>query len=121
MQVIVEWTRLTLDDPRWDCRGCLYAYVDFRSGKLLYVGKADSSSVYQRTRGRHKRDIFRFLDQEYGGGEPGVIQGELGLDAGRRFSSQLLGDVESLLIYRLKPPANISGTQTRSFCRPGMR
>jgi hypothetical protein len=120
MRVTVDWTRLADDDPLWHCCGCLYAYIDCYSDRVLYLGKADFQSVYERTLGRHKREIFDFLDQEYGDTDPGVIQGNLILEEGRRFSSRLLTDVESLLIYRLQPPANIACTRSR-IARPGMQ
>ena len=37
-----------------------------------------------------------------------VIQGALLLEEGRRRSSELVADVESLLIIRLQPPGNIA-------------
>ncbi len=49
-----------------------------------------------------------------------MIQGELELEEDRRLSSQLLADVESLLVMRLQPPGNISSTRSRIY-RPGMR
>jgi hypothetical protein len=46
--------------------------------------------------------------------------GQLLLQAGRRRSSELLADVESLLIKRLQPLGNIQCTESR-ISRPGMR
>lgn len=119
MHVLVDWARLSDTDRRWHQCACLYAYMDVDSGRLLYIGKAGRQSVYQRTRGRHKAGIYDFLDREYGDTVPGVIRGELVLEPGRRFSRQLLADVESLLIYELQPPANIACTRSR-ISRPGM-
>jgi len=119
MHVKVTWTQLTEHTPHWDYCGCLYAYVDSESGEVLYIGKADYHSVGQRLSGRHKENVFRYF-RRYGVRSFDVIHGQLWLEEGRRFSRQLLADVESLLINRLLPPANIACTKSR-ISRPGMR
>ena len=121
MDVWVHWTRLDSDDdPRWDEQYCLYAYLHPTRDRLLYIGKADYSTVRARFRGEHKDQLFEDIWRVYGFDEVRVLHGELELEAGYRRSSQFLTDVESLLIKRLQPFGNISTTRTR-IARSGLR
>ena len=45
MLVDVLWTELDDGDPLWSGNFCLYAYLHAQRDWLLYVGKADYSSV----------------------------------------------------------------------------
>lgn len=120
MIVEVEWTWLEQRDWLWhDCL-CLYAYADSNTGRILYLGKADYQTVTQRLYGRHKEGIFTFCHDGLGVKDLGVLHGGLLIEEGRRRSSHLLSDVESLLIMRLKPPGNIACTRSR-IRRPGLR
>lgn len=119
MLVRVKWELVDADETLWDMRRCLYSYVDARTAEVLYVGKADRQSVRQRMRGRHKRGIYDFFD-ENGINDYVVLLGDLHLEEGRRFSSALLADVESLLISELQPRANICCRQSR-IARPGLK
>lgn len=113
LKVHVEW-RDNVDLSR-----VLYAYLDASTQKLLYIGKADYQTVRQRYNGEHKKAMFLDL---LGGLESfriSVIVGEPVLETGRRLSSALLADIESLLIYRIKPPLNKQCIQSR-ICRAGM-
>lgn len=117
----VEWT--FLDDgrhPLWADCFCLYAYLHPDLDRLLYVGKADYSTVRARLHGDHKSDVFDDISREYGIDQVRVLHGELLLEEGRRRSSELLGDVESLLIMRLQPFGNIQSRSSR-IIRPGLR
>jgi hypothetical protein len=97
----------------------LYAYLNPKTRQVLYVGKADYRSVRQRYRGDHKNAMFLDLIGSRPSLKIEVIVGELYFDANRRYSSALLADVESLLIYRLKPPLNRQCINSR-ISRPGM-
>ena len=121
-RVVVQWSSLTRRDPRWHAGLCLYAYVHPSNKRLLYLGKADLQSVQRRLYGSHKDAVFDEIWDLYAlePHELEVLQGELMLEEGRRRSSQLLSDVESLLIIRLKPRCNIASTRSRIY-RPGLR
>ena len=120
MVVEVEWTRLKERDPLWQDRLCLYAYSDARTKRILYLGKADYQSVRQRLHGQHKDEIFYYCERRLGVEELDCLHGQLWPEEGRRRSSQLLADVESLLIMRLQPPCNVACTQSR-YMRLGLR
>lgn len=116
MHAAIEWTRLEEDDDAlWQESQCLYAYADLDTGELLYIGKADYQTVQQRLYGPHKEELFDDLDVD----EVVVLQGTLLLEPGRRLTSELLGDVEALLIMELQPQGNVTYTQSRPS-RPGM-
>ena len=121
MDVWVHWTRLDSDDdPRWDEQYCLYAYLHPTRDWLFYIGKADYSTVSSRLHGEHKAQLFEEIWRVYGVDEVRILHGELELEEGFRRSSELLADVESLLIKRLQPLGNISTTKTR-IARPGLQ
>lgn len=120
MQIEVEWTYL--DDERdelWSDRLCLYSYLHPARDWLLYVGKADFATVRGRLNGDHKARLFADIRRKYGVDEVRVLHGELVPEEGRRRTSELLADVESLLIMRLRPFGNIQSTRSR-ISRPGM-
>ena len=87
---------------------------------MLSIGKADYSTIRQRLHGDHKSILFRDLDRQYGVDQVRVLHAGLALGGGRRLSSELLADVESLLIIRLQPFGNIQSTRSR-VSRPGLR
>lgn len=121
MLVEVEWSHLEHDDDSlWDAQLCLYVYLHPTRDWLLYVGKADFSTVRKRLAGKHKEFLFRDLHDKYGVNEIRVLHGNLSLVDGGRRTSALLSDVESLLITRLKPFGNIISRNSR-IQRPGMR
>lgn len=116
--VQVEWRLVTtknrhlLDTPR-----ALYAYSD-RADHLLYVGKADFSTVRQRFDGHCRDGVGEHLDS-VGVSGVHVRVGQIGTNA--RLTVALLSDVESLLIHGLKPCANVQNRRTRPIQRPGMQ
>jgi hypothetical protein len=121
MLAIVHWTHLKRDDdPRWDDKLCLYAYLHASRNWLLYVGKADYATVWQRYRARDKDALFNDIRRRYGTDDVRVLHGNLRFPDGGRRTSQLLSDVESLFIKRLDTFGNIQSQKTR-ISRPGMR
>ena len=120
MLIQAVWSELEDSDPLWSGQFCLYAYLHPQRDWLLYVGKADYSSVRRRLSGDHKDQLFADFYLRYGIEEVRVLHGELLLEAGRRRSSELLADVESLLIMRLQPFGNIQSRRSR-IARPGLR
>ncbi len=121
MEVQIVWEAVRGEnDHNLDATGVLYAYLEPDTKSILYIGKADRASVWERSKGRHKEDVYRFLSDNHQIDDLGVIVGQIVLAQGGRLTSELLGDIESLLIKRLQPMANIQSTQSR-ISRPGMR
>ena len=121
MGVWVNWTELQRQSNRlWSANYCLYSYLHPVRDWLLYVGKAGGSTVRQRLSGDHKHQLFRDLRNEYGIEWVRIFVGILELEKGQYRTSELLADVESLLIMRLQPYGNISATASR-ISRPGLR
>lgn len=121
LRVEIPWQSLEDDrDPAWRSNFCLYAYLHPERDWLLYIGKADYQTVRQRLHGDHKALLFGFFARKYGIHQVRVLQGDVLIEEGRRRTSQLLGLVESLLIMRLQPSANVVNTRSRSY-RPGLR
>jgi hypothetical protein len=123
MLVEVDWALLK---DRWDERWReglgLYVYLHPDRNWLLYIGKCDFSSTRQRLYGTHKERLFEDIRHEYGveRDELRTMHGRLILAKGFRRSSELLADVESLLIMRRRPFGNIQSTRRR-ISRPGLR
>lgn len=117
----IEWTALNDDrHSLWSAQLCLYSYLHPDRDWLLYVGKADFSTVRSRLHGDHKARLFSDIRKQYGIDHVRVMHGDLILPSRSRRSSELLADVESLLIKRLKPFGNIQSIQHR-IARLGMR
>ena len=124
MKVEIEWTLMdNEDDELWDNNECLYAYVHPEDAEILYVGKADGTTVKERFVAADKDILFRFLKKHYrvGPDDLDVIIGEIWLEEDASQEDTLLADLESLLIFRLRPSGNIKNIKSRSFFRPGMR
>ena len=114
MNIWVHWAELQRERNRlWSANYCLYSYLHPERDWLLYLGKAGGATVKQRFSGDHKRRLFRDIRKEYGIEEVRVLVGVLELEKGRYRTSELLADVESLLIIRLQPYGNISATASR--------
>lgn len=121
MLVNLDWTELSSEGHAlWEASLCLYAYLHPARDWLLYVGKADYSSVRQRLRGDHKLCLFDDIMDTYDIDGVRVLHGEVIPDGCKRRSSALLSDVESLLITRVRPFGNIQCRRSR-ISRPGMR
>src|SRR5437870_287002 len=121
LRVEIPWIALDDDrDPTWTKNFCLYAYLHPERDWLLYIGKSDYQTVRQRLHGDHKAALFDFFWRKYGIDNVRVLQSDLVLEEGRRRSSELLGDVETLLIMRLQPAGNVANTRSRLY-RPGLR
>ena len=71
-------------------------------------------------RGQDKSKLFAFVKKQYGIDDVRVIHGAVELAPGRRRTSELLADLESLLILRLDPSGNIHNSKSRSISRPGL-
>lgn len=119
MQIDIEWDFLEDDDDRWQSLRCLYAYVAPDKEEILYVGKSWGVTVRSRWNRSGKENFWDDLEEKRGIKTHYVLLGELFLDEGKRLTSQLLADVESLLIINEKPWGNIQSVNSR-IKRTGM-
>ncbi len=119
MKIDVNWEYTDHEEESIDYTRVLYAYIDPESKEILYLGKADFCSVSERMKGKHKEDVFSYIQDEFGLTKVSCIVGVLSIPKGKKYSSELLSDVESLLIMNLQPPANIQSKGSR-ISRPGL-
>jgi hypothetical protein len=98
----------------------LYAYLHAKSRSILYLGKCDGTSVRKRVRAADKKRLFDYLTSRCQVQSLRIAVGAVYLEEGYRMSRQLLADIESLLINRVKPIGNVSAVQDR-VARPGLR
>jgi hypothetical protein len=119
LPIEIKWSYTGPDEENLDFSRVLYAYLHPGTKGILYIGKADRCSVYERLRGPHKEAIFSDISSDLRLSAIHAIVGLLFLPAKRRFSSELLTDVESLLIMELQPPYNTQSRQSR-ILRPGL-
>ena len=117
MDIFISWKRLTVRNSS-DSR-VLYANIDSISDEILYIGKADFCSVYERLNGRDKKNLYRHFE-DIGIKKGRTIIGYIGKEEQKRLSQELLSDIESLLIKRIKPTGNVQSLRNR-ISRPGMR
>ena len=115
----LQWEYADTDDESFDFRCVLYAYLDPTSRRIFYIGKADFSTVRERLYGKHKEAIFAAFVEEMNLSVLHVIVGVPHLPKGNRLSSQLLADIESLLIFEVQPPYNRQSRRSR-IARPGL-
>lgn len=120
MDIEVKWKRLTPRSPDWECYHCLYAYIHPTTGEVLYIGKAGQQTVRERSSCKSKLPVIDYLERVRGLSSIHVLLGDLHLESGRRLTPELLSDVETLLIKRIQPAANIMARRSR-VARPGMR
>ena len=118
--VAIHWQFLDeKDDPGWRARRCLYAYLAPDRHEILYIGKAWGVTVRGRWNRPAKEPFWMDLEKQRGIFEHYVLLGEPRLNYAGRFSSQLLTDIESLLIAAEQPWGNIQSRNTR-ISRPGL-
>ena len=122
MSIQVVWQELfpLSEDARWGYTNCLYAYISPRHNEILYIGKANGCSVRQRWNASDKKiNFWQPLEEQRGIYEHITLLGEIYLEIGRRFSRQLLSDIESLLIAYEQPWGNSKCRKSR-ISRPSM-
>lgn len=123
MTIRIRWVAIRgEDDPMWFWSGVLYAYIAPGGEEILYVGKADGATSTIRTRWNadDKEGFWRDLERQRGIYQHAVIAGRVDIGSGGRLTSQLLADLESLLIKWEQPWGNIQGRRKRNFSRPGI-
>ncbi len=122
MEVTIDWRWAGGDnDPCWDWDRALYAY--FADGRLVYVGKAEARTVYQRFMAPDKERVIEHLAKQIEGdpSRVGVLVGRPKGNLAVRVTKPLLRDLEGLLIYELKPEGNDKGKKGGIIRRPGVR
>lgn len=115
MLVKVHWQPLgDFDkDEYWKYLRCLYAYTTVNTDEILYIGKAWRNTIHERWKAPDKEKLWRALEEQRQIHEHCIMFGNLELEEGRKFSSELLSDVESLLIAREQPWGNIQSKKSR--------
>ena len=119
MNIELRWSHTGNGEENLQFSRVLYAYLHPESHEVLYLGKADYSTVQERRRGPHKDKIFAAIASGERLSVLHAIVGTLYLPEGARYSSELLSDVESLLIIELQPRYNEKSKCSR-ICRPGL-
>jgi hypothetical protein len=121
MLITVRWRGIASEDSDlWDYRRVLYAYFAVDDKEILYIGKAGLQTVRERRTRSAKKSFWDDLEKERNVHETIVRVGEIRLGEGRKLSRELLLDVESLLVKRLRPWGNIRSRSSR-ISRPGLR
>jgi hypothetical protein len=119
MRIGLNWYAVAEDDdPRWSYSRALYAYLAPSQPEIVYIGKADGCTVRQRW--QQKWQFWMDLERDRKIKSHRVIVAELELPMEYRMTRQLLADIESLLIYEVKPWGNIQAQSSR-ITRPGLR
>ena len=124
--IVLDWRDVNHESGRWDDRWdytlALYAVIHPRTDEILYLGKADGSSVRARWNAADKRyRVWRRIERERGIFKHGFIVGEFQVPDGMRLTRQLGYDIESMLIYKIQPWANSSNAASRGlYSRPGI-
>jgi len=117
MNVHVYWEEAHDDHAGWNWNRALYAYLHPSTSEILYVGKADGTTVSARWSAADKERLWRDLERERGIFDHRVLVGEPVTSA--RLTRQALADIESLLIFAIEPWGNIASTRSR-ISRPGL-
>lgn len=123
--IILDWRNVDEGSGRWNNRWnytlALYAILHPSADKILYLGKADGSTVRNRWKADDKRErVWRRIEDDLAVFEHRFIVGEFRTPAGKRLTRELVSDIESLLIYHIQPWANIQNTKSRGYTRPGL-
>ena len=118
--IVINWQDVMSDETLWNVCRVLYAYISPENGEILYIGKADKCSVRERWNYSAKNKFWDWANEVRGLNAHSLIVGDLLLENGKKFSSQLLDDVESLLIFKLQPQGNEKSRKSR-ISRHGMK
>ena len=121
MTVKIHWTVVTQDiEELLDEVRVLYAYATTDLNEILYIGKAEYNTTWQRWIAPDKDQLREDLATERGIDHVAVFVGEREMPPGRRYSPELLEDIESLLIHTMKPWGNIRNAVSKNTHRTGL-
>ena len=117
--IILKWSLpfREINDARWHAYG-LYAYLRPRNPEILYIGKAVGRTILQRLNDSDKESLFIDLAKQRDIRGVRVIVAQI--QANQNLTTQLILDVESLLIHGIKPWGNIQSSLSRDISRPGL-
>lgn len=124
--ITIDWRDVYDESARWADRWeytlALYAILHPRRQEILYLGKADGSTVRSRWAANDKHErVWRRIEDDLGLSSHGFIVGEFRLAPGCRLTRELVSDIEALLIHQIKPWANTSNVASRGgYSRPGI-
>jgi len=90
MEVVVEWRELYEGDEGWYTECALYAYSTVGRSEILYIGKADGTTVRRRWSRSGKEGFWDAVERERGIYHHAVLLGEIALIPGRRLTRELL-------------------------------
>lgn len=109
-------------DPRFKWRKVVYSFVSPDREEILYIGQAYDCTVRQRWSYRGNKKVWDWLSSELRTPRSSVVLlvGQVVVPVHRKLTRRVISDVESLLIYRIKPCANVHHIDTLN-CRPGIR
>jgi len=114
----IDWRVLEAGDDELYSSQCLYVMAHPVTRKILYLGKADYSTVARRLLCGSKLGVWEALDS-YDLEGCAVLVGQVQMPRGKRLSSKLLANIESLLIMIEQPPGNSHCKRSR-LPRPGL-
>jgi hypothetical protein len=120
MFVRVHWYDPGLHPELWSLSRGLYLYGHPDEEEILYIGKVDGTTVRRRWNRSAKEGFWNTLESNRKIYEHNILIGVIELEAGKRLTGELICDVESLLIIRIKPWGNIQCQNSR-ITRPGLR
>lgn len=118
--VEVHWCALEREiDPAWGSTQALYADATPNSRELRYIDKADFCTIRERWNASDQQSFGRALECARRIDDHVVSDRSIHLPLGSRLTSQLLSDIESLLLHVLEPRGSIPCSQSR-LCGLGM-
>ena len=121
MRIEVDWFPVSEHGPEWEHTRLLYAIAEPDSSQIVYIGKADGSTLRQRwKRVGSKEELWNWYETTFGTRRHLFLVGDVLMLEGTRLTRELLADIESLLINRVKPMGNIQYRDSRSIFRPGL-
>ncbi len=101
LPVIIDWQEPAIFRERLEWSRALYAILHPETDEILYLGKADGCTVLDRWNADDKHDRVWSALKANGIHIHKFIVG--GFCTQQRLTRELLSDVESLLIYWIKP------------------
>jgi hypothetical protein len=107
-------------DLGWHLNCALYAYCTVDYSEILYIGKTDGTTVRRRWNRSAKEAFWEARERERRILRHAALLGEIVLERQGRLTRELVADIESLLIMRVKPWGKIQCLSSR-ISRPGLQ
>jgi hypothetical protein len=119
LQVTLHWYAVEDDDDtHWRNNLALYAYLAPIKPEIYYIGKCDRMTVRGRSCYSAKPEVWNCINER--SKTHCLIVAEIEVE--QRLTRELLADMESLLIYLIKPCCNRQNTVSRGkYSRIDMR